>query len=151
MKVYIAAPYAARPQAARYAAELSRMGFAITSTWITEDHDIAPGTVGPASELTDAEVAAHVRTDLDDVEDADILLVLTAAAAETGNHPSTTGGRHVETGYFIATRGLGNVIVVGEAEHIFHRCMTVVPDWHEAVLELVAHRHDLRVAVSGES
>jgi len=134
MKVYLAAPYAARPIAADYAAQLTRIGFTVTSRWMQEPYEITDDTVDAAPGLDDATVSGHASDDLYDVSRADLF---TEKAAGAG---SRSGGRHVETGYFICNKGTTGLIVVGEPENIFHRMagVTVVPDWHEAVLEVSA-------------
>lgn len=145
MRIYLAAPYAAREQVRGYRDELHRIGFKVTSSWLDEDHDIAPGTVGAATDLDDATVAMHAEDDLHDIREADLFVMLTAAAADTNGATSTSGGRHVETGYAIGHLGTTRVIVVGEPENVFHRMVgvTVCPTWHEAVVNLsgrlVAH------------
>jgi hypothetical protein len=134
MRVYLAAPYGSRETVRGYAQQLSRIGFTVTSRWLDEQHDITPGTEKAAVELSDAEVTRHALDDLEDVKGSDLLVLFTAMAVgrEGG------GGRHVETGYFIGHRGTRHVVVVGEPEHIFHRMkgVIIVPNWHEAVVEL---------------
>jgi hypothetical protein len=134
MRVYLAAPYGSRAKIAAYASELTRIGFTVTSRWLREEHEITPGTEKAAVDLSDAQVAKHALDDLEDVKASDLLVLFTAKAVgrEGG------GGRHVETGYFIGHRGTRHVVVVGEPEHIFHRMkgVIIVPNWHEAVVEL---------------
>lgn len=137
MRVYLAAPYASRATVKEYAAQLTRIGFTVTSSWLEETHEINSGTTGAATELSDAEVATHAATDLRDIDKSDLLVAITAASVKTDGG---SGGRHVETGYALA-KGLP-VVVVGAPENVFHRLPTkcqVVPDWPEAVIEL-AHR-----------
>lgn len=144
MKVYLAAPYASRETVAGYAAELTRIGFTVTSSWLGETHDINPTTTGAATGLPDKEADSHAKTDLRDIAKSDLFVLLTEKSVDVDG---SSGGRHVETGYALA-KGLP-VIVVGDAENIFHRLtyVTRVPEWHEAVLELshrlVAHRSDM--------
>ncbi len=140
MKIYIAAPYAARAQARRYAAELTRMGYTVTSSWLDETHEIADGTVGAAVDLDDKQINQHALDDLRDIDGSDLLVVLTESAAELVGGTATSGGRHVETGYAIAKHGYRNIVVVGTPENVFHRLNGVVvcPTWHEAVVELAA-------------
>lgn len=148
MKIYLAAPYAVRDTVKQLAAELWRVGFVVTSSWLDETHDIKPGTEGAATDLDDAQVAQHARQDFADIDKSDLFVLWTAEAcgAEGG------GGRHVETGYALA-RGIP-VVVIGEPENVFHRLdagVTTVSGWHEAVLELthrlVARERDLPRAV----
>ena len=124
MRVYIAAPYAARNQCRAFAVVLRSEGIEVTSTWLEETTEISASTVGPASAIADEQVALHAHADLWDIDQADALVLLTESVAETGTHPSTTGGRHIETGYAIG-RGL-EVLVVGEPENVFHRAAAIV-------------------------
>jgi nucleoside 2-deoxyribosyltransferase len=137
MRVYIAAPYAAREQVRGYTEELVRIGFTSSASWVKETLEIGSGTVGAATDLADGEAARLADVDLKDVERSDILVLITAAQADMIGGKGSSGGRHVETGYAMA---LGKpVIVVGEPEHLFHRlgrACTVVPNWHEALIEL---------------
>jgi len=136
MRVYLAAPYTVRDTVKQLAAELWRVGFTVTSSWLDETHDINAGTQGAATDLDDAAVSAHARQDMVDIDKSEVLVLFTAKScgAEGG------GGRHVETGYALATRV--PIIVIGEPENVFHRLgtprVTIVPTWHEAVLELSA-------------
>lgn len=135
MKVYLAAPYAARDSIRDKAAQLKRIGFTVTSTWLQETHEINAGTVGPALALNPSETESHVRTDVKDVLGSDLLVVFTN---DTAGVASSSGGRHVETGIAMS-KGIP-VVVVGQPENIFHRstyCL-VVPTWEEALVELAA-------------
>jgi nucleoside 2-deoxyribosyltransferase len=136
MNVYLAAPYAVRDVVRGLAAELTRVGFTVTSTWLEEKHEITDGTQKAAADLSDEQVATHARQDFQDIDRSNLFVLFTAAAcgAEGG------GGRHVETGYALA-QGVP-VIVIGEPENVFHRLgakrVTLVANWHEAVLEASA-------------
>lgn len=134
MKIYLAGPYAAREKIAAYARELETIGFTVTSSWLAETHEISEGTTGAAVAISDEEVAAHAETDLRDLTRSDLVALITEQAAGAG---SSSGGRHVETGYAIARDK--HVVVVGAPENVFHRApqrCTCVPDWHAAVVEL---------------
>ena len=129
MKIYLAGPYRSRAQLQRFAAELTALGFDVTSRWLEETHEINAGTEGAAPALPDAVVAAHAETDLIDIEISEALVLFTSAyvGVEGG------GGRHVETGYAIARSK--PVIVVGEPENVFHRLSSGVhrvTDWAHA-------------------
>lgn len=141
MKVYLAAPYVARDTLRVCADELVGIGITVTSSWLRGQADIQIGS-GAALDESDEAVREHCRQDFADVAKADTLVVFTGLAIESmripgGNGPMLhTGGRHVETGYALA-RDIP-VIVIGDAENVFHRgCCTVVSDWHAAVLMLV--------------
>lgn len=142
MRAYIAAPYAARSQARRYAKSLERLDITVTSTWLKESTEINAGTTGAAVALSDDAVAQHAYCDLADIDSSDVLILLTesVAALEAGGS-ATTGGRHIETGYAIAHGK--RVIVVGQAENVFHRAadlVTRVPDWQGALEVLLSIR-----------
>jgi hypothetical protein len=131
MRVYLAAPYAARDHLRPLAEELRSLGFATTSSWIGEQQDINAGTVGAAVAQTQAEVEAHVVQDFSDLNRTDVVVAFTAVtcARLCGGDwlPSfNTGGRHVD---------------IGAPENVFHRgACRCVPDWHAAVLALVELR-----------
>lgn len=156
MKVYIAAPYAARDALRPYAAELELIGMPVTSRWLKEQHDTATGG-GAATPLPDDQVRVHVDHDFRDIDTADTLVLFTAAAAadllEAGTEARGrlhSGGRHVETGYALARHK--RVIVIGEPECIFHRAarVQIVPNWHAAVLELCKLERSNNYAVAAE-
>lgn len=145
MKAYLAAPYAARTQVRGFRDELARVGYDTCARWLDEDHEISSLTVGAATGLDDATIAGHAATDLADIDQCDILVLITESVADIVGGTATSGGRHVEMGYAVA---LGKqVIVVGKPENVFHRLpriATVVPTWHEAVIELAARLVDDR-------
>lgn len=130
MKVYLAAPYGARDFARTLADDLRSNGCEITSTWLSESHEITPGTERAATDLTDEVVRAHVLNDFKDIREANLFILLTAAVCGTEGG----GGRHVETGYAMAQ--YTPVVVVGEPENVFHRMgedVAICPTWGEAV------------------
>ena len=139
MKIYLAAPYATRPQVKARATELTRIGYTVTSRWLNEKHAVNDATVGAAPALTDQQAAGAAAGDLIDIKSADLLVVFTPRALGYPRDCGNSGGRHVETGYALA---LGKpVLLVGDPENIFHRCgskVDVVPDWHQALIELAA-------------
>lgn len=145
MKVYIAAPYAARELAKTYADELATIGIECTSTWVTETTTIDNQSTGAATGLDDEQVRQHVTTDLRDIARADVLVHLTAehvwhntnSSYSSSKAPAlNSGGRHVELGYALARNK--PIVNVGDPENVFHRGRgTNVPDWHSAVLALV--------------
>ena len=151
MKVYIAAPYAARELAKSYADELATIGIQCTSNWITETKEIDDEATGVASGLGDDEVKQCVDINIRDIEHADVLVHLAAEHVWRNDEtkcasPSApllnSGGRHVELGYALA---LGkHIINVGDVENVFHRARAInVADWHKAVLALVRIKDQL--------
>lgn len=131
MRVYLAAPYGAREEVLGLASDLYSRGMTCSSSWLAETHEINPGTEGAAPALSDAQVALHATDDLVDILSSQALVLFTAAylGVEGG------GGRHIETGYAMAT-GIP-VIVVGEPENVFHRMglprVELVSDWASAL------------------
>ena len=113
MKVYIAAPFQQRLEVQQKAKELTELGVDVTSRWRFEDN--APD--GAIGELKNRDYyLGKLFIDLDDIEVADILLLLT-------DQVSKTGGKHVEFGYALARRK--QLYIVGGVENIFH--------WHPSV------------------
>lgn len=145
MKVYIAAPYAARELAKIYADELATIGIECTSTWVTETTEINSQSTGAATGLADDQVYEHVNTDIRDINRSDVLVHLTAVHVyrNTRNDYSSSkapalnsGGRHVELGYALARNMF--IVNVGDPENVFHRSrVTNALGWNEAVLALV--------------
>lgn len=113
--VYLAAPYGARGRIREYAAELEALGYTVTSTWLSETHEINSGSQGAAVALPDEVVSAHAEQDMSDIDQSAVLVLFTAAflGVEGG------GGRHIETGYALAQHL--PVVVVGKPENVFHR------------------------------
>lgn len=122
MKVYIAGPFLARSFLQGAARAIISHGYVVTSRWLTQAPVALPATgeCGAAPELSEEDVALHVMMDLQDVRDADVLVVYAASALRPfPPERLVSGGRHVETGYALA---LGKpVIVVGAPENVFHR------------------------------
>lgn len=153
--VYVAGPYAARHRLNGFAVHLRDLGVEVTASWLQETHDITPGTINAATDLTDADVSRHAATDLHDISRADLLVLITAEVS--GLDPTTvfSGGRHVETGYALAVDV--PVLVVGEPENVFHRLgpglgVWVAPSWADALQRIGAHARDglpLREALNG--
>lgn len=129
---YLAGPYALRDELAAIATYWETLGHSSTAGWLRESHAILPGTINAAPDQDDAYVAKHVSGDFADIDRADVVVLITSHAAATirpglAKALTTSGGRHVETGYALAKTK--PVIVVGEPENIFHRgpgCFVVV-------------------------
>jgi len=130
VKIYLAAPYAARERVAIYAQILSEMGHQCTSEWAMgrETHDITEGTIGASPTVAVETVKAYAGGDFSDIDRADALIVLTGAyiTSVLPDIPAEwlhTGGRHVE---------------VGEPENVFQRglCLSAY-DIHSALEALM--------------
>jgi hypothetical protein len=147
MKVYLAAPYAARDRVRGYAKDLRVAGFTCVSSWVDEDIEITPATTGAASGLDDATVSAHAQDDLEDIATCDALVLFTAAAVGLTPTIHHSGGRHVETGYALG-RGK-RVVVVGPPENVFHRiasgAVVLAPTWLRAIGALTEIDRELRL------
>lgn len=127
MKLYLAAPYAARDLIREHMApQFVAAGHTITSGWLQASREINPGHLGtsPASPLED--VMYHAGKDLEEVAAAQVLVHFTAGFL-TARWPHLdsprfqlhSGGRHTETGYALALHR--SVLIMGEPENIFQR------------------------------
>jgi nucleoside 2-deoxyribosyltransferase len=127
MKLYLAGAYAARDVLRdRVVPMLESVGHEVTSGWLQGSRPISPLTIGTSPISTDAEVADFVRGDLQDILNADALVLMTGNAMmglDRNLDPLQlhTGGRHFETGF---AHALGvPVVVVGQPENVFHRAL----------------------------
>lgn len=144
-RVYLAAAYAARDTLRDHLTTLADHGIAVTSTWLHETGALTPGALGAATDLTADEVTQHCINDFADIDAADAVVLFTGQAltdyvpADLPPMKLHTGGRHVETGYALATGK--PVIVIGDPENVFHRGMcTLVPTFADALTALTALR-----------
>jgi len=110
LRVYLAARYSLKEQLKVYATELRAEGIEVTSRWLEEKY--SPNT--QMGEVPYNELVMFARTDLQDVEDADVLVFF----AEDPENQPRRGGRHVEFGYALAENK--TILVVGPIENIFH-------------------------------
>lgn len=149
MKLYLAAPYAARDLVREHVAPAFLVrGHRLTSAWLQASRAITPQALGTAAAHTDAEVMYHAGKDLEEVAAADVLVHLSASYLTTQwphldspAHRLHTGGRHVETGYALGLNK--SVIVVGAPENIFMRglCHQAPTLFH--AMDLLAEMHEL--------
>lgn len=116
MKIYIAAPFRMQEDVRKKALDLERRGHECTSTWRFE----TPKGDGSESEHRE-HYASAARTDLCDIDRADVLVLL------AGLSPS--GGKHFETGYAYHA-GL-RVYLVGPSENVFHWLIERYATWEE--------------------
>ena len=134
MKIYLASRFSRGRELQGYRDELRQIGLMVTSRWL-DGHGV--GAEANAV-YTDETLATFAVEDLEDIEQADVLIAFT----EYRGVGYMSGGRHVEAGYALALRI--PIIVVGPAENIFYRMgvtersdITVVPDWHMALAHLL--------------
>ncbi len=105
MRIYIAARYGRRTDAAALGKELAAAGHEITARWLTGIHGQDDGNMSRWGEFA-----------LDDVQDmdrADVLIALTEPPTDA--HPR--GGRHVELGYALGTGK--RIVLIGPRENVF--------------------------------
>lgn len=101
MKIYVAALFGSRPQMELVCDKLKSLGHEVTARWV----------YGGEEGLSRTKIAL---LDLEDVDDADIVLSFTLPLGTLFNG----GGRHVEFGYALA-KGK-RVVIIGERECVFH-------------------------------
>lgn len=118
VKIYLAAKYARREEMEEIALMLMNAhGYDITARWV----------FGGEEGFTNEEIAIF---DLEDVDEADTVISFTELP-----DMYTSGGRHVEFGYGIATAK--RLVVIGPRENVFHHFPTVeqfdtINDWLQA-------------------
>lgn len=142
MRIYIAAPFAARALAAEVAVQLEDAGHTVTSTWLNSTRGITEKSIGISEDSTHEDVLAHANGDLDDVFDADVLFMLTGAYCQshTPGLPDAwlhTGGRHVEFGAAVTLKR--PIHLLGEPENIFGRAYATS---HPTVESFLAHLNE---------
>lgn len=126
MKIYLAAPYAARDILKDDLDFWTANGYEVTCGWVKGTRPLNAASFGISESSTQEEVEAHAQMDLDDIDAADALVHYTAQYLQSRDpslgsvtHNLHSGGRHVETGYALG-KGIP-VVVVGPLENIFQR------------------------------
>jgi nucleoside 2-deoxyribosyltransferase len=116
MRIYLAAPFEKQSAMRGLAADLRAEGFQVEARWLAE------GTESPTAEM----MAQHAQHDLDDIKDADVVVVYNP----TDYYHYGTGGRHVEFGYALGT-GKPIVLFGGRPSNVFHTLPSVyqAPDF----------------------
>lgn len=135
MKIYIAAPFAARDLVRDYAERMEKRGHECTSTWASTTREINDASLG-ASWITSEDAAReHAEGDLKDIDRSNAMMHLTAEhclVMGVEDRRLHTGGRHTELGYALASDI--PVIVVGTSENIFQRSLCYwADDFEEAI------------------
>lgn len=108
MRIYLAARYSRRLELCGYAAHLESLGHTVTSRWLLGNHQAENDELQRG-----AEAERFAREDLDDVDDADVVICF----SEPPRTSTSRGGRHVEFGYALALRK--PLCVVGPRENVF--------------------------------
>lgn len=134
-RVYIAAPWNLKKDAAQLRSLLAVAGIHSTSRWIDVEEHATP-------EKLSAEYAAGVTrfsgfADMDktDIQSAHALVLINPAAYVNKG----TGGRHYETGYAVALNR--PIFIFGVRSNVFHSdssVRAVTEDLHELIRELNA-------------
>ena len=119
MKVYLAASRSLKKDMRTVRALLQDKGIEVTSRWIDTPEPESMKAADLATRPGLDTGAIHACKDLDDIDEADVVLVVTDV-------PSTTGGLHVEFGYAYA-KGK-RVIVCGPRVNVFQALAESYPD-----------------------
>jgi nucleoside 2-deoxyribosyltransferase len=138
--IYIAGKFEDQAFLKEVAAALGEYDYFITSRWLSEEGAYAEG---------DAKSREVAMRDLDDIDEADVIVCFPNPLAE--QHNGTTG-RHFEAGY---TYAQGKpLIFVGQPNHPFYALpgvTTLNPDWTSVsvaqiaeAIHFVIQREDLR-------
>jgi hypothetical protein len=131
MKIYLAGSYNRRTAIASCRTDLETIGHQVTSRWL-DCHDGKAPAVFTSTHLADippSEGRLFAEEDLADIDAAELVACFT-------QHPSTTGGRHVELGYALGTHK--KIAIIGSIENIFQTISGVelYPTWMSFYLEL---------------
>ena len=110
-KIYVAASMPAQVKAMRLALELIDSGFLVTSRWLRKDFSDKPDQYERWHDYCNYE-ELWGEQDLEDLAAADTLVIL-------ADSPSSSGGYHVELGFFLGA-GKTNVVVVGDRPNVFY-------------------------------
>lgn len=133
LKVYLAARFSRFDELNVYKAGLAKLDVEVTSRWLNGGHE----WVGTDDDVIPVERNAEfAQEDLDDVDEADVLICFT----ESARSGPARGGRHVEFGWALAKQK--PIIVVGHRENVFY-CLPQVQycaTWGEALEYLQATR-----------
>lgn len=109
--IYIAASINAVADARRLREELIAADFNVTSSWISLSHDTLKETTAKSRENHIRIATTMGERDIRDLSVADTLIALT-------DTPSTSGGLHVELGFFLGAKRT-NIIVAGPRPNVF--------------------------------
>lgn len=130
MKIYVAAPWAAKDDARRAAELVLTAGHEVVSSWIDEeDRDYGPvgyyGDTDHRGTPHGTDLAERAVQDLDDLQKAEVFLLLNTQKSE---------GKTVETGVAI-WEGMP-ILAVGKPTNVFHYLDTIT--WFDTVEDAIA-------------
>lgn len=127
LHIYVAAQYSRKKEVVSMMEMLNKHpGLTCVSTWATR-----PQRTGLSMDVAMGYEAAD---DLDDLDTADVLIILSDVCEDYAlPEPGYGGGKHVELGYALAEEL--DIIVIGRKENIFHELalVTVVDSLMEAI------------------
>ena len=143
MKVYVAAPFAAREFALDVAEQIIADGHEVTSSWVRSTREVTSETVGVSVESEFEDAYRHALGDLEDVSQADCLVQITSNGVlyhgvDVPPEWLHTGGRHVEVGYALALDK--HILLLGDPENIFTRTLASI---HQTVPELLSFMKEI--------
>ena len=132
--IYVAASLHNRARTTRFALKLQDAGFVVTSRWIRDDFSDKPNEDEEFSKFADFE-NKWGQYDLEDLQKADTLIVF-------GDVASSSGGFHVELGYFLGA-SRENIIVVGDRPNVFYFTNSIrfTPDESDLITWLKSQDH----------
>jgi hypothetical protein len=107
--IYIAASLTDQLPAAQFALKLISLGFEVPCRWLHNNFISRPSEGNWPEFPIFQEYWGNL--DLEDLERSDTLVILT-------EHQSTSGGYHVELGYFLGSKRR-NILVVGQRPNVF--------------------------------
>ena len=119
MNVYIAAHFPLREKMRWIRSCLAPFDVFVTSSWLDQ----------PDGEIPKAQWEIVALKDLEDIDDADVLIVDTTTVSETG-------GRDFEAGYALSNMPF---IVVGPERSVFHSLADkIFADWNQCICWLAS-------------
>lgn len=113
LKAYVAARWDDREDALFIKDCIEKAGIICTSTWLTPHDNQSMDALKAKTDVVSVARQKAIK-DFEDIDESDILVLYSPKKA----HRNGTGGKHVETGYALAT-GVP-VFILGERENIFH-------------------------------
>ena len=111
-QIYVAGPFADRPNVREQAEKLRAAGYNVVARWLTLDVEEGPNSAGSLEALNMEEHQEFLReqamNDIEDLLNADLMFIVNSRKSE---------GKAVELGVAIAT--LKPVIMVGQRTNVF--------------------------------
>lgn len=128
LKIYIAGKWSSRDYLTTKADQLRARGHDVVARWLSPTLDVE---LGEWAKLPPHVAVTTASLDLDDIDEAELLILDTL-------DESNTGGREVEFGYAIGTGKI--VATVGPVRNGFHRLAHNFETWDQVLVELTSVR-----------